>query len=135
MRLVMIRHQREEFWRRFHAEIERFRASGANCDVTINAFEPRRWNVKFMTRRAGDSPASVSLAILEHAPSREEFLLAVTPTYAVEEVVTDGERFLIPVFFEPVAGTFSLQADHGPVEESQMTDFFARTAGALLNRL
>jgi len=27
--------QREEFWRRFNTEIERFRESGASCDVAI----------------------------------------------------------------------------------------------------
>jgi hypothetical protein len=91
----MTRQQREEFWRRFHAEIERFRASGVNCDVAINPFGVRRWNVKFVKRRAGYKVASVTLAILEHAPSREEFLLAVTPTYTVEEVVWGGEPFLI----------------------------------------
>jgi hypothetical protein len=131
----MTRQKREEFWRRFHAEIERFREGGANCDVAINSFEVRRWNVKFIKGRAGYPVAPVTLAILEHAPSREEFLLAVTPTYTVEEVVWDDERFLIPVFFDPVSGTFSLHADHGPVKESQMTDFFARTTGALLHRL
>jgi hypothetical protein len=77
----------------------------------------------------------VTLAILEHAPSRKEFLLAVTPTYTVDEVVKGGERFLIPVFFDPASGSFLLHADHGPVGESQITDFFARTAGELLNRL
>jgi hypothetical protein len=127
--------QREEFWRRFNTEIERFRESGASCDVAINSFEVRRWNVKFVKRRVAYPAASVTLAILEHAPSRAELLLAVTPTYQVEEVVTDGERFLIPVFFDPGSGTFLLHADHGPVSESQMTEFFARTADALLNRL
>jgi hypothetical protein len=131
----MTRQQREEFWRRFHAEIERFRASGVNCDVAINPFEVRRWNVKFVKRRAGYKVASVTLAILEHAPSREEFLLAVTPTYTVEEVVWGGEPFLIPVFFDPVSDTFLLHADHGPIEELQIADFFARAADALLNRL
>jgi hypothetical protein len=77
----MTREQREEFWRRFHAEIERFREGGANGDVAINPLEARLWDVKFTERRAGDPAASVTLAILEHAPSRKEFLLAVTPTY------------------------------------------------------
>jgi hypothetical protein len=131
----MTTERREEFWRRFHADIERFRESGANYDVAINSFEVRQWNVKVTKRRARYPVASVTLAICEHAPSREELLLAVTPTYTVEGVVTDGERFLIPVFFTPASGTFSLHADHGPVEESQMTDFFARTADALVNRL
>jgi hypothetical protein len=131
----MNRQQREEFWRRFHAEIDRFRESGANCDVAVNLFEVRRWDVKFMKRRAGYPVASVTLAILEHAPAKEEFLLAVTPTYTVEEAVMHGERLLIPVFFDPGSGTFTLHADHGPVEESQMTEFFARTAETLLNRL
>jgi len=127
--------QREEFWRRFHAEIERFRDSEANCDVAINSLDVRLWDVKFTRRRVGYPVASLTLAILEHAPSRKEFLLAVTPTYTVDEVVKGGERFLIPVFFDPASGRFLLHADHGPVGESQITDFFARTAGELLNRL
>lgn len=53
----------------------------------------------------------------------------------VEAVVTAGERFLIPVFFDPASGSFLLHANHGPVWESQITDFFARTAGELLHRL
>jgi hypothetical protein len=131
----MTRQQRDEFWRRFYAEIERFREGEANCDVAINPLEVRRWDVKFSKRRAGSSVASVTLVILEHAPSREEFLLAVTPTYRAEEVVTEGECILIPVLFDATSGTFLLHADHGPVRESQITDFFARTAGELLNRL
>jgi hypothetical protein len=131
----MTRQQREEFWRRFHAEIERFRQSGENCEVAVNPLEARRWDVKFTKRRGGYPAASATVAILEHAASREVFLLAVTPTYAVEEVVREGEQFLIPVFFEPASGTFVLHADHGPVKESQLADFFARTAGALLGRL
>jgi hypothetical protein len=131
----MTSQQREEFWRRFHGEIERFREREANCDVAVNPLEVRLWDVKFTRRRAGYPAASVTLAILEHAPSRKEFLLAVTPTYTVDEVVKGGERFLIPVFFDPASGRFLLHADHGPVGESQITDFFARTAGELLNRL
>jgi hypothetical protein len=127
--------QRAEFWRRFHADIERFREGGADCDITINSFEVRRWDVKVTKRRAAGSVASVTLALLEHAPSRDQLLLAVTPTYTVEGVVTEGARFLVPVFFDPVSGTFSLQPDHGPVEESGMTEFFARTVAALLARL
>jgi hypothetical protein len=80
----MTRQQREEFWRRFHAEIQRFREGEAHCDLAINPLEV---------------------------------------------------RFLIPVVFDPASGTFLLHADHGPVEESQIADFFARTAGELLNRL
>src|ERR1700730_17864861 len=113
----MIKEQREEFWHRFHVEIERFRESGTNCDVAINPLEVRRWDVKFITRRASYPVASVTLVILEHAPSTEVFLLAVTPTYTVEDVVRDGERFLIPVFFNQASGTFLLHADHGPVNE------------------
>src|SRR5260370_39031722 len=86
----MTRQQRDEFWCRFYAEIERFREGEANCDVAINPLEVRRWDVKFSKRRAGSSVASVTLVILEHAPSREEFLLAVTPTYTAEEVVYGG---------------------------------------------
>ena len=131
----MTRQQRDEFWRRFHAEIDRFRQSETTCDVAINPMEVRRWDVKFTKRRAGHVAATVTLTILEHAPSKEEFLLAVTPTYTVGEVVTDGQRFLIPVFFDPASGTFLLHADHGRVNESRITDFFARTTGELLNRL
>jgi hypothetical protein len=127
--------QREEFWRRFHANIERFREDGADCHITINSFEVRQWDVKVTKRRTVGPMASVTLTILEHAPSREQFLLAVTPTFTAEGVVTDGERFLVPVFFDPVPGTFSLQADHGRVRESEMTEFFARTVAALLARL
>src|SRR4029077_2153000 len=77
---IMTRAKRDEFWRRFHIGIEQFREAGADCDVAVNAFENRQWDVKFSKRRAGDRMVSVSLAILEHAPSREQFLLAVTPT-------------------------------------------------------
>ena len=126
--------QRAEFWRRFHADIERFR-EGADCDITINSFEVRRWDVRVTKRRAAGSVASVTLELLEHAPSRDHLLLAVTPIYTVEEVVTHGQPFLVPVFFDPVSGTFSLQPDHGPVVESRMTEFFARTVAALLARL
>lgn len=131
----MTRQQRDEFWRRFRASIERFRNAGDECEIAVNPFEIRRWDVKFTKRRPAGPPASVTLAIVEHAPSREQFLLAITPTYTVEDVVTDGERFLIPVFCDPASGAFSLQADHGAVEESHMADFFARTADVLLNRL
>jgi hypothetical protein len=131
----MTRQQREEFWRRFQAGIERFLDSGANCHVAINPFEVRRWDVKFIKRRVGQSVASVTLAIVEHAPSKEAFLLAVTPTSTVDDVASEGERFLIPVFLDQTSGTFLLHADHGPVMESQMMDFFAHTAGELLNRL
>jgi hypothetical protein len=127
--------QRDEFWRRFYADIERFREGGADCDVATNTFEVRRWNIRFIKRRVGRPAASVTLSIFEHAPSTGEFLLAVTPTYALDEVVADGERLLIAVFLDPMSGTFLLHADHGPVGESQMTDFFARWAGALLGRL
>jgi hypothetical protein len=41
----------------------------------------------------------------------------------------------LAVLFNPTSGTFVLNADHGPVQESQMTDFFARTADVLLNQL
>jgi len=131
----MTTEQREEFWRRFYSEIERFRESGANCEIATNLFEVRRWNAKFTMRRAGRPLASVTLAIGEHAPSAGEMLLSVTPTYAVEDVVTDGERLLIPVFFDPAVGTFLLHAEHGPVEEARMAEFFARLAGAMLGRL
>jgi hypothetical protein len=131
----MTRAERDEFWRRFHIAIERFREAGTDCDIAVNSFENRQWDVKFSKRRGGDRMVSVSLAILEHAPSREQFLLAVTPTCTVDGDVTGRERFLIPVFFDPVSGTFSLQADHGPVEESRIPDFFAGTADALLSRL
>jgi hypothetical protein len=127
--------QREEFWRRFHAEIERFRESETNCDVAINPFEIGQWHVKFTKRRVGYPAASVAVGIIEHSPSRDEFLLAITPTYVVENVVKEGERFLIPVFLDAASDTFLLHADHGPVAESHMTGFFARTAGALLDRL
>ena len=131
----MTRAERDEFWRRFHIGIERFREGGADCDIAVNAFENRQWDVKFSKRRAGDRMVSVSLAILEHAPSKEQLLLAVTPTCTVDGDVRRRERFLIPVFFDQVSDTFSLQADHGPVEESRIPDFFAGTAGALLSRL
>jgi hypothetical protein len=127
--------QRAEFWRRFHADIDRFREEGADCDITINSFEVRRWDVKFTKQRAAGPPASVTLALFEHVPSRDQFLLAVTPTYTVEGVVTQAAPFLVPVFFDPVPDTFWLQPDHGPVEESRMTEFFVGTVGALLARL
>jgi hypothetical protein len=127
--------RREEFWRRFHAEIERFRESETSCEVAINPFEVGRWHVKFTERRAGYPAASVAIGIIEHSPSKDEFLLAITPTYVVEDVVTEGERLLIPVFVDPASDAFLLHADHGPVAESDMTRFFARTAGALLDRL
>jgi hypothetical protein len=131
----MMRAQRDEFWRRFHVEIARYRESGADCEVAINQFEMRQWDVKFTMRRVRDPVASVTLAILEHAPSRDQFLLAVTPTYAVDEVVTEDDRFLIPVFHSPATDRFLLHADRGPVDESQMPHFFARTAAELLRGL
>jgi hypothetical protein len=48
----MTSQQREEFWRRFHGEIERFREREANCDVAVNPLEVRLWDVKFTRRRA-----------------------------------------------------------------------------------
>ena len=101
--------------------------------VTLRAAP--RWNVKFVQRRAGDSPPSVTLAILEHAPSREVLLLAVTPTYNVEGAECDGVLVLIPVLFDPVSDRYSLHADHGPVVESQMPQFFAQMAANLLTQL
>ena len=127
--------RREEFWRRFHVEIERFREHETSCDVAINPFEVGRWHVKFTRRRAGYPAASVAIGIVEHSPSRDELLLAITPTYVVEDVVTEGERLLIPVLLDPASDTFVLHADHGPVAEPDMTRFFASTAGALLDRL
>jgi hypothetical protein len=127
--------QRQAFWYRFHTEIERFRERETDCDVAINSFEVRRWNVKFTRRRAGRPMATVTLAILEHAASTGEFLLAVTSTYVMDDTVAEAERVLIPVLFDPASDTFLLHADHGPVGELQMTDFFARWAGALLSRL
>jgi hypothetical protein len=128
----MIRGERDEFWRRLHAQIERYRDAGAECEMAINQFEVRRWDVKFTMRRSQPSSAAVTLAIVEHAPSRDQFLLAVTATYTVEDVVTEDERFLIPVFLNPATGRFLLHADRGPVDESYLPDFFARTAGELL---
>jgi len=131
----MTRAERDEFWRRFHVGIDRFREGGTDCDIAVNSFENRQWDVKFTKRRAGNRMATVSLAILEHAPSKEQFLLAVTPTCTVDGDVTRRERFLIPVFFDDVSRTFLLQADHGPVEESRIPGFFAGIAGGLLSRL
>jgi hypothetical protein len=127
--------RREEFWRRFLAEIDRFRESDANCDVAINPFDVGRWRVRFTKQRVGYPAASVAIGINEHSPSRDEFLLAVTPTYVVEDLVTEGERVLIPVFLDPTSDTYLLHADHGPVAESDMTRFFARTVRTLLDRL
>ena len=131
----MTREERDEFWRRFHASIERFREGGTDCDIAVNSFENRQWDVKFTRRRAGERVASVVVAVLEHAPSKDQLLLAVTPTCTGDGDVTRREPFLIPVFFDDVSCTYSLQADHGPVEESQMPAFFAGIAGALLSRL
>jgi hypothetical protein len=128
----MKRDQRDEFWRRFHTEIERYRESGAECEVAINQFEVRRWDVKFTIRRSRPANAAVTLVILEHAPSRDQFLLAVTATYTVDDAVTEDERFLIPVFLNPASDRFLLHADRGPVDEPQMPEFFARTAAELL---
>ena len=128
----MTRPQRDEFWRRFYAQIERYRETGAECEVAINQFEVRRWDVKFTVRRSRPSAASVALAILEHAPSRDQFLLAVTATYMVDDAVTEDDRFLIPVFLNPESDRFLLHADRGPVDEPQMPEFFARTAAELL---
>jgi len=131
----MTRAEREEFWRRFHIGIERFREGGGDCDIAVNLFENRQWDVKFTKRRAGDRMVSVSLAILEHEPSKEQFLLAVTPICTVDGDVARRERALMPVFFDHVSDRFSLQADHGPVDESRIPDFFAAMVGALLSRL
>jgi len=128
----MTRPERDEFWRRFYAQIERYRDAGAGCQMEINQFEVRRWDVKFTMRRSQPSAAAVTLAVLEHAPSKDQFLLAVTPTYTVEDVVTEDDRFLLPVFLNPASDRFLLHADRGPVDEAQMPEFFARTAGELL---
>ena len=131
----MTRPQRDEFWRRFYAQIERYRDTGADCEVAINQFEVRQWDVKFTVRRSHYPAAAVTLVILEHAPSREQFLLAVTPTYAMDDSVTEDDRFLIPVFHNPASDRFLLHADRGPVDEPQMPEFFARTAAELLKGL
>src|SRR5262245_53268021 len=128
----MTRLQRDEFWRRVYAQIDRYRESGAECDVAVNKFEVRRWDLKFTMRREGEPAASVTLLVVEHAPSRDEFLLAVTPTYTVEDVVTEDERELIPVFLDSASDRFFLHADRGPVDESQIPDYFARRAAGLL---
>ena len=49
---IMTRAERDEFWRRFHIGIERFREGGTDCDIAVNAFENRQWDVKFSKRRA-----------------------------------------------------------------------------------
>jgi hypothetical protein len=128
----MTRPQRDEFWRRFYAQIERYRDAGAACEMEINQFEVRRWDVKFTMRRSQPSAAAVTLAVLEHAPSKDQFLLAVTPTFTVDDVVTEDDRFLIPVFLNQASDRFLLHADRGPVDESVMPEFFARTAAELL---
>jgi hypothetical protein len=119
----MTRAERNEFWHRFHAGIDRFREGGADFDIAVNSFENRQWEVKFTKRRAGERMVSVSLAVLEHAPSKEQFLLAVTPVCTVGD---DVKRR---------SDTFSLQADHGPIKESLIPDFFAGIVDALLSRL
>ena len=103
--------------------------------MAINQFEVRRWDVKFTMRRSRPSAASVTLAILEHAPSRDQFLLAVTTTYAVGDAVTEDDRFLIPVFLNPASDKFLLHADRGPVDELQMPAFFVGMAAELLRGL
>jgi hypothetical protein len=131
----MKRAERDEFWRRFYAQIERYRDTGADCEMAINQFEVRQWDVKFTVRRSRHPTAAVTLVIVEHAPSRVEFLLAVTASYAVDDVVTEDDRFLIPVFLNPASDRFLLHADRGPVDESQMPEFFAHTAAGLLKGL
>ena len=127
--------QRADFWNRFHAEIERFRERQTDCNVTTNPFENKRWAVRFTCRRGGDPPAVVTLSLVEHQTSRQGLLLAVTPEYHVGEAVTEGERLLIPVLFDQTSNAFSLHADHGPVPESQMPEFFSAMARELLFRL
>jgi hypothetical protein len=131
----MTRPERDEFWRRFYAQIERYRDAGAACQMEINQFEVRRWDVKFTMRRSQPSAAAVTLVVLEHAPSKDQFLLAVTPTYTVEDVVTEDDRFLLPVFLNPASDRFLLHADRGPVDEPQMPAFFAGMAAELLRGL
>jgi hypothetical protein len=129
------RDERDDFWQRFYEAIDRFREDASDCSVAVNKFENRQWDVKFTRRRAGEHPASVTLAIAEHAASKEQLLLAVTPACTVGGVDATGERDLIPVFFDEASKTFCLQADHGPVWESHLCDFFAHRAGAILSRL
>jgi hypothetical protein len=131
----MTRSERDDFWQRVYVQIDRYRESGAECDVAVNKFEVRRWDLKFTARREGESPASVMLVVSEHAPSRDEFLLAVTPTFTVEDVASEGDRELIPVFLDSAADRFLLHADHGPVDESQIPEYFAQRATELLNTL
>jgi hypothetical protein len=128
----MTRLERDEFWRRLYAQIERYRDAGAACEMEINQFEVRRWDVKFTMRRSQPSAAAVTLVILEHAPSKDQFLLAITATYTVEDAVTEDDRFLLPVFLNPASDRFLLHADRGPIDEAQMPEFFARTAAELL---
>ena len=130
----MTSEQREEFWRRFREEIEVLRATGESCHIDINPFEIRTWNVKFTKHRAADQ-ASVSLTIAEVQTSNLEFLLAVSPTYTRNGNVREGGRLVVPVLFDSVSECFLLHADHGPVRESQMADFFVRMTDMLLTRL
>ena len=123
---------RIEFWRRFHADVERFRSRGSDCEVAVNQFEVRRWDVRFTKKRSGHPPASITLDIVEHAPSRDHFLVAVTPTLRLEDTETAGERQLLSIYYDAGSDRYTLQADHGPVDESRLSDYFAALAATWL---
>jgi len=127
--------QREEFWRRFLADVEVFRASLPECDVMVNPFEVRRWYVKFSKRRLRGPAAFAELLIAEHVASTNDLLLAAPLNGTVEDVEQRGQRLMIPVFYDAKADRFSLQADHGPVAEAQMPAFFSRLLDVFLERL
>jgi hypothetical protein len=105
------------------------------CDVAINPFELRRWDVKFTKRHTARSSTSVTITVVEHAESKDELLLSVTPTFVIDNVEETGERDLIPVLLEPATGKFLLHADQGPVNEEQMPAYFERLLAAFLSRL
>jgi hypothetical protein len=132
---MMTGEQREEFWRRLCADIERFRDTLDHCEIAINPFSGGRWRVKFTARRLTPPGVWLALSISEQTASTDEFLLAITPTYVHAGVLSEGERALIAVLFDERSGRYVLHADHGPVYEPAMVDYFARSAIAWLERM
>jgi len=122
-------HEREEFWKRIYPLVERFAEEASGCDAMVNRFERRRWDLKFTRRRAGDSPASIALLVAEHAPSKDVMLLVVTATLISGESEAQGVPAFIPVVFNSARDRFSLHADHGPVDESQIPRYFCGPCG------
>jgi len=127
--------QRLEFWRRFDDHIRQFRAREPHCDVVVNPFEVGSWRVKFSVQRPGLMAATAAVGVTDHPAATNDFLIAATPMLTIGDRIESGWRVLIPVLVDASTGHFVLHADHGPVDESRMCDYFGGVARALLDRL